>query len=262
MNIYWIYDLPNSLFALLCIGFFILITVGGFFLFRGFISKHILRGESHNDIVSSIMSSLNALFSITLGLIAIGAWENFNSVDSNVSQEAAVLSALYQNVKSIPSPLGDTLRAELREYARHTIEEAWPLQQKGIVPHGGTERLMRFQSSIMQFTPTTKGENFIFENALNQLARVVELRRFRLQNVSQGFPSSIWLVILVGCLINIVILWLFKAESPRMHIVLMTLFASLLGLLVFLTAAMDNPFRGEFSVSPDAFQIVFDNMKG
>jgi hypothetical protein len=42
----------------------------------------------------------------------------------------------------------------------------------------------------------------------------------------------------------------------------MTLFASLLGLLVFLTAAMDNPFRGEFSVSPDAFQIVFDNMKG
>ena len=30
--------------------------------------------------------------------------------------------------------------------------------------------------------------------------------------------------------------------------------AIFIGLLVFLTAAMDNPFRGEFSVSADAFQ--------
>ncbi len=30
--------------------------------------------------------------------------------------------------------------------------------------------------------------------------------------------------------------------------------------LIFLTAAMDNPFRGEFSVSPDAYQEVLDEV--
>jgi hypothetical protein len=33
-----------------------------------------------------------------------------------------------------------------------------------------------------------------------------------------------------------------------------------IGLLVFLTAAMDNPFRGEFSISPDAFQDTYDHV--
>jgi hypothetical protein len=30
--------------------------------------------------------------------------------------------------------------------------------------------------------------------------------------------------------------------------------------IVFLTAAMDNPFRGEFSVSSDAFQSILERV--
>ena len=34
----------------------------------------------------------------------------------------------------------------------------------------------------------------------------------------------------------------------------------LLGSLIFLIAAMDNPFRGEFSVGPDAFQLIYEGL--
>ena len=46
----------------------------------------------------------------------------------------------------------------------------------------------------------------------------------------------------------------------RLHMVLNMLMAALLGLLVFLIAVMDNPFRGEFSVGPDAFEYVRDRV--
>jgi hypothetical protein len=36
--------------------------------------------------------------------------------------------------------------------------------------------------------------------------------------------------------------------------------SSLIGLLIFLTAAMDNPFRGEVSIGPDAFVVVYDQL--
>jgi hypothetical protein len=36
--------------------------------------------------------------------------------------------------------------------------------------------------------------------------------------------------------------------------------AVFIGLLVFLTAAMDNPFRGEFSVSSEAFQTILEKV--
>ena len=36
--------------------------------------------------------------------------------------------------------------------------------------------------------------------------------------------------------------------------------AIFIALLVFLTAAMDNPFRGDFSISADAYQSVLENV--
>ena len=103
MNIYWIYDIPNGLFAILCISFFTIIAVSGLFAFKGFIFTRIIP-QAENDLVSFFMAGVNAIYGITLGLIAVGAWENFNGVDSNVSQEAACIGTLYQDVKSIPAP--------------------------------------------------------------------------------------------------------------------------------------------------------------
>jgi hypothetical protein len=259
MNLYWVYDIPNGLFAILCILFFIFIAIAGLLLFKNFIFTRIIP-QSHNDVVSFFMAGMNAIYGITLGLIAVGAWENFNEVDSKVSQEAATLSALYQSVKSVPAPLGDTLKAQLQEYTSYTIKDAWPKQQQGLIPHGGTQRLSRFQNSLMEYEPKTKSGEFMLNNAITQLNRLFELRRYRLQSVTQGLPASLWYVIIFGAIVNIVITWFFKTDKFHVHLLMIAMFAALLGSLVFLIAAMDNPFRGEFSVSSEAFELILENM--
>ena len=40
----------------------------------------------------------------------------------------------------------------------------------------------------------------------------------------------------------------------------MAILAIFIALLIFLTAAMDNPFRGEFSVSSDAFETILNKI--
>jgi hypothetical protein len=55
-------------------------------------------------------------------------------------------------------------------------------------------------------------------------------------------------------------MWLFVVERKGLHDLLTAILASLLGLLVFLLAVMDFPFRGEFSVGPDAFELVFQQL--
>lgn len=257
---YWIYDLPNWLFGLLCIFVFVIFGVSGLMILRKFIFKSLIP-QAHNDIVSFFMAGLNAIYGITLGLIAVGAWENFNDVNTKVSQEAAALSSLYQCIKSVPAPLNDTLKSKLKEYTKYTIEDAWPQQQKGILPKGGTERLTSFQNSLLQLDPKTKSEEVVFETSFTILNHLFELRRLRLQSVNQGLPSAIWYVIIFGALLNIVITWFFVTDKFRVHILMVVFFAALLGSLVFLIAAMDNPFRGEFSVSSDAFKIIYENMR-
>ena len=75
-----------------------------------------------------------------------------------------------------------------------------------------------------------------------------------------GLPAALWSVVLVGAILNVGLTYLFRVENVRLHAILVGTMATFIALLVFLTAAMDNPFRGEFSVSPEALQTVLDNV--
>lgn len=260
MNFFWVYDLPNWLFATLFILFFVFVAVAGLIALRRFIVRRVIL-QAHNDVVSFFMAGMNAIYGITLGLIAVGAWEVYSDVDNTVSGEASALAALYQDVGGVPGALGDTLRADIREYVHYTIEDAWPQQQRGILPHGGTARMTRIQKALQQFEPTTKNQEIQLAEAYKQFNNVIEWRRKRLKSVTEGLPAAIWYIIFFGAILNIVITWFFVTDKFRVHVLMTALFAALLGSLIYLIAAMDNPFRGDFSVSPDALQIVLDNMK-
>lgn len=91
-----------------------------------------------------------------------------------------------------------------------------------------------------------------------QFNKIVELRRQRLQAVPSGLPPVIWIVVLVGAFLNIVLTLFFVTDNLTFHVWMTALLASLIGLLVFLIAAMDYPFRGEFSVSAEAFEIIYE----
>jgi len=65
-------------------------------------------------------------------------------------------------------------------------------------------------------------------------------------------------LVLIGGAINIALTWLFNVQKEKMHFWLTLLTSSLLGLMIFLLAAMDHPYRGKLSVSPEAFEIVYE----
>ena len=44
------------------------------------------------------------------------------------------------------------------------------------------------------------------------------------------------------------------------HLVISALFTIFVAMMIFLIVSMDNPFRGEFSVRPDAFQALRDTL--
>ena len=60
----------------------------------------------------------------------------------------------------------------------------------------------------------------------------------------------------VGAFLGIVLTWLFSIDRLSVHLSVAGLLSLLTGLVVFLIAAMDHPFRGEVSVSPEAYQII------
>ena len=53
---------------------------------------------SNNEDIDNFLSVSGLFYGITLGLISVGTFENFQLADSSVSREATALNALYREV--------------------------------------------------------------------------------------------------------------------------------------------------------------------
>jgi len=75
--------------------------------------------------------------------------------------------------------------------------------------------------------------------------------------VREGLPGPLWAVVLIGAFLTIAVTWFFDLRSHWMHLWMTSMLSALLGLLIYLLGALDNPFRGEVSVSPEPFEIMY-----
>jgi Protein of unknown function (DUF4239) len=261
MNLFWVYDIPSVFFASLVMASFITIAVIGQRLSRRWVKRIAGGSGEYNELVNTTLATVGVFFGITLGLISVGAWQNFADVNANVNQEVSMINVLYRSVSLYPEPASKELKTELKEYVNFVINEEWPAQRKGTVPKGGTDKVTAFQRSLYTYEPLSESMKSVQSETIAAFNEMIKLRRTRLQSVITGLPETLWLVVIFGSLLNIVIPWFLVYDRQFIQDLMIILMAATIGLLVFLMAAMDYPFRGEFSVKPDSFVLMYERMK-
>lgn len=260
MNFFWIYDLPNWAVFFLINFIFITVSVGGMLLTRKYVERKVGLKRANNAYVSYFISATGVFYGITVGLIAVGTWEKYSETSEIVSNEASALAALYRDVSSYPEPTRSQLTSTLKEYTQYIIHDAFPLQRQGLIPAHGTEIVTVFQKILYKFEPVGESQAIIHAETLSQFNVLAEIRRRRLISVAEGLPPMLWWVIIFGGLLNLFLSFLFVMRNNFLHVLLNLVLGAMVGTLVFLIAAMDHPFRGEFSVSPEAYQNVYDQL--
>jgi hypothetical protein len=260
MTMYWIYDLSNWLLCALIVSTCVGLELVGLFVSRPIVARLVGRSPKHNDIVSFFFAGMGVFYGLALGLIAVATWENYTQIDGVVATEAAAVASFYQDLDGYPQPLRGQLETMMRDYTRMVIETEWPAHKRGVALEDGDAVLNRLENVLMSFEPTNEREKISHGEVLRSWNTLVEQRRLRLQAVSTGLPAALWAVVLIGALINGILTYLFWIDNLWLHAILVSLLAIFIGVLVFLTAAMDNPFRGEFSVSSDAFRTILEKV--
>ena len=76
-------------------------------------------------------------------------------------------------------------------------------------------------------------------------------RRLRLFSVTAGIPPIMWYTVAVGALINMILIWMFDLRLGT-HLLLGGAHLFFTGTMICLIVLLDNPFRGEVGVSPQA----------
>jgi hypothetical protein len=258
-NFLWIYDLPNWASFFLIVGLTTATGLLGLFGLRKWISRlHV--EQNHNEVISYFLAAVVLFYGVMVGLIAVGIWEEFSSADEKVAEEAAALASVYRDAGAYPDPIRARLQTDMREYAQYTIESAWPLQRKGIIPAEGPGTLWNFQNDLKSFEPSKPAESVLHAETLRALNHLVELRRMRLYSVTTGLPTAVWIVVALGAVLTLSVCWFFRTLNLSVHFWMVTITSALLGSIIWLLVVLDHPFLGSVSVGPEAFEQVYTSL--
>jgi hypothetical protein len=257
MNLYWVYNIPTWQLFVLIISLLAAFSLLGSLYMRQRFDRWMQLNDKTNSVVGYFLSFTGAFYGIMLGLVAVGAWETYNSSSEAASREAAVVATLYRNVSYLPSPHDGRAQVYLRTYAWDVINLEWPEQQQGKTPYSARRSLEKLVAEINTTAPATPSEEIATHNSAAQLNNLLEVRRYRVEASDQGLPGSLWIVIAGGALINIIMTWMLSVKSERLDIIINLSMAVLLGGVLSFIIAMDNPFRGEISVQPDSMRNVY-----
>jgi hypothetical protein len=235
------------------------LSLAGMLLVRPLFHKWIHGQDKTNEMVSLNIASFSVFYGILLGLVAVGVYADYASTQDIVEREASTLSALYSDTGALPEPQRTKLLADLRDYAKETIEKDWPAQAKGLVPTSGTDRIEAYQKDLGAVHPGDKADSIAYAEAAGQFEKLVELRSNRLARVIAGLPNLFWSVLLIGAVFSIGIIWMLDMEI-HVHGILTAVLSMFLGIVIFLIADMDKPFRGDVLVGPDAYELVYGSL--
>lgn len=258
----WVHDLSARVFGPLCIVAFVLPTMAGLWLVHRKVHQRLRLTETliDNGVVGWFFSGIFTIYGITLGLIAVTTWESYSHVSEIVSHEASSIAALYRDTAGFPNPLRDDLQHRLREYTRYIIDRVWPAQRLGESPTEGNQMLNEFETDLYSNEPASDAQRILQTEALKAFNELVEFRRQRIEAVGQGVPDVVWAVVLLGGALTIVTSFCFQLNEFKLHLLLSSALAAMIGLLVFLVAAFDRPYRGSVSIDPTAYEIIYDGL--
>ncbi len=251
----WLESLPTWGAGIVIVGGFVVMSLLVGFIVARTTSEEVRR--AHNELAGFILAVIGVIYAVLLAFIAIGVWERFQVAEARTYDEAGALSTIYRDSEAFSQ--GERLRRELRQYTESVIAVEWPLMRRGADFRLASPLLERAAGTIRSLPVTSARLQNIHAQMLAAVDTALSDRDARLTVDSRGISGIIWWVLLIGALVTIGFTYLFGFQRTIMQGVMVGSLSLLIGLVIFLTIALDYPYRGSISVQPEAFRAAVDN---
>ena len=231
----------------------VLASVGGLLLFRRFLAAETLK-ENH-EVADPYSQFVGMLFAVLLGFMVADAMQRFGAARQMVEQEASSVG----NVFRLADGFADEPRIKIQKlclkYVSSVIDDEWALLSvhKTSIPTWMTYK--ELWKACVRYEPVTPRECDAHQAILPHMADVGTYRRLRVDALHNGLPTVLWWILGVGGVATIIFTYFFNVKHLRLQIVMVSIASLVICLSVFLLATYDDPFTGDMTVGPGAFEM-------
>jgi hypothetical protein len=109
--------------------------------------------KAHNDLAGFTLSVIGVLSAVLLAFIAIATWESFSKASEIVEYESDIAGGIYLDTQDLSQAEGQPIRDAVASYVSVVINEEWPIQRAGKMPHQGWKPLHEINIAIATIEP-------------------------------------------------------------------------------------------------------------
>lgn len=258
MIISWLETLPTGVAGVVVVGGFVALALALGYLASRFTSRDVR--TANNDRAGFILSVIGVIYAVLLAFVAIGVWERFQQAEARSYDEAAAIATVYRDAESFKN--ATHLRETLRAYVRSVIVVEWPRMRRGRRSYLESPLLETADRDIRNLPANTLPLANIQAHMLNAIDTALADREMRLTMDSSGINAIMWMVLLLGAVVTVGFTYLFGFDQTLMQQLMIGGLSFLIAIVLFLTLALDYPFRGSIAVSPEAFRSLLATLTG
>lgn len=244
--------------------FTVLCSIAGLLVFRRFLSPEELR--QHHDVADPYSQFVGMLFAVLLGFMVADAMSRFGAARQTVEQEASAIGNVFRLSEGLPAESRDKIRTLCDKYVNQVSKEEWPLLAQHKTSKATWETYRQLWRACTTCKPSNPEEVNAHSALLPCMAEAGTNRRLRVDALHNGLPPVLWVILGVGGVATIVFTYFFNVEQLRLQIVMVSIVSLVICLNIFLLATYDDPFSGDMTISPAAFDtqaMLFEaEMKG
>jgi hypothetical protein len=225
------------------------------------ILPHAVR-SAHNDVSGFTFATVGVTYAVLLAFVAVAVWQNFAQTDNQVQTEANLVGDLYRDTPAFPEPAASRLRHYLFVYAEIVVEDEWPSLAAGRIDESeGWQLLDKFHTELLQMQAKDESVLAMRVDTVKTLNALYDARRGRFHAASTEMPAILWWNLIAGAVILMIFTYLFGTPRLWMHVVMVSLLGSLIGLVMTLVVLLNNPFRGPNHVSIEPFHRLVKSVE-
>jgi hypothetical protein len=253
----FLYDLPDWLMALTVVGTIVGLSYAAYLAFHR-LWRPVFSDDQRN-VAMTVLTVVATINSLLLAFLAVSVWESFGAAETAVVEEANTVGELARDLAIFDSRESRAARHQLREYANMVMTIEWRDMQRGQANRQVWNAFDRIFVAIGAIEPDTPRHSALLPEILARTNELLKQRRTRLHTSESAVPITLWGVVLIGTALTIVTM--FVQPPTRFYLWIMGLLCTSIALVFYLIVAMDRPFAGEQSISPEPFQLAIENMQ-
>jgi hypothetical protein len=251
----FLYSHPTWQIGLIVIAIWTGISLAGLWFFQRFVDVNIRHKDT--ETVGLTYAIVATIYAVLIAFMVVDVFETYQKGDAIATAEANKLSNLMLDCAGLSPQIAAAIRSDIDKYIDIVIKTEWPSQRAGKLGNAvfepGWTVLAQLSARLARLEPATSGENVNKAEMMRAMNDLIKARRSRILAAGEHLPWVVWQILVLGGVVSVVYTYLFGAQSFGIHLAITGLIAATIALVFVLIIALDYPFRGEVSVSPDAF---------